>query len=104
MPVLPPTWCSGHFSKVVELIQKHRENAGRVEENREKTFIIEDLHHVAYEIGEGLNLSGCMRLVELPEMKSLESLTGLYLGGGEKIMAVLTLPEGLVHMNLAYCS
>eukprot|EP01018_Ginkgo_biloba_P038699 Gb_15813 [translate_table: standard] len=51
-----------------------------------------------------LNLSGCMRLAELPELKSLESLTRLYLGGGWELMAVLNLPKGLLHMNLAYCS
>eukprot|EP01018_Ginkgo_biloba_P008207 Gb_25647 [translate_table: standard] len=51
-----------------------------------------------------LNLPSCTRLDELPELNFLESLTRLYLGGGRELVAMLTLLEGLIHMNLAYCS
>eukprot|EP01018_Ginkgo_biloba_P005514 Gb_15361 [translate_table: standard] len=96
-PVLPPTWCNGHFAKVAELIRKCRnaENAGGVGANREKTFTTDNLHNVAYETGEGFKSICCTRLAEFPTLKSLESLTRFYLGGGQELVAVLTLAGGL---------
>eukprot|EP01018_Ginkgo_biloba_P038354 Gb_29340 [translate_table: standard] len=49
---------------------------------------------------EILNPSGCTSLAELPELKSLESITELQLYRCRELVEVPTLPKGLINVNL----